>query len=81
MKFLKQAIYIKYILAKLSKFVQNLHTDLLRFFFTEESLKLNKPVGTNGPPDKFQVISENLDFWAKFDLLTPVPHPNEFLVN
>ena len=29
----------------------------------------------------FQVISKHLDFWAKFDPLTPVPHLNEFLVN
>ena len=28
----------------------------------------------------FQVISENLNFWAKLDFLTPVPQPNEFLV-
>ena len=41
----------------------------------------NKPLGTNGLQDKFQVLSENLDSCAKFDLLNPVPRPNEFLVN
>ena len=30
---------------------------------------------------KQRVSIENLDFWEKIDLLTPVPRPNEFLVN
>ena len=36
MKLLKQATYIRYVIAKLSKFVQIKHTDLLTFLFTEE---------------------------------------------
>ena len=42
MKLLKQATYIRYVLAKLSKFVQI--TDLLRLLFTEDFLKIKKRV-------------------------------------
>ena len=41
MKFLKQATYIGYVIAKRSKSVQQ-HADLLRIGFTEDSLKIKK---------------------------------------
>ena len=43
MKFLKQATYIGYVIAKLSQSVQiSKLTDLLRIVFTEDSLKIKK---------------------------------------
>ena len=41
MKVLKQATYIRYVLAKLSKLSKQ-HADLRRFLFTEDSLKIKK---------------------------------------
>ena len=40
-KLLKQAPYVRYVLAKLSKFAQ-ISTDLLRFLFTDDSLKIKE---------------------------------------
>ena len=42
MKFFKRATYIRYVIAKLLKYVQISHADHLRFLFTEDSLKIRK---------------------------------------
>ena len=42
MKFLKQATYVRYVLVKLIKICSSQRIDLLRFHFTEDSLKIEK---------------------------------------
>ena len=44
MKFLKQATFTRFVLAKLSKFAQI--ADLFRFLFTEDLLKIKKDQAT-----------------------------------
>ena len=42
MKFLKQPVYIRYVIAKLLRFCRNLQTHLLRFLFTEDFFNITK---------------------------------------
>ena len=59
MKLLNQNTYIRYVLAELSKFVQ-ISTDILRFLFTEDSLKIKKGLEqVSGPYFLYNFLIKN----------------------
>ena len=60
--FLKQATYISYVTAKLSKFIQNQHVDLLRIIFTKDFLKIKKGVELVSRPHFSQNFDKKFNF-------------------
>ena len=63
MKFLKQSTYIRYVINKAIEISPNQHAGLLRFLFTEDTLKIEKGLELVSRPH----FSEN--FMTKFYLV------------
>ena len=65
MKFLKQPVYIRYLIAKL-KICQNQHAHFLRFLFTEDYLQIKRGLKLVSRPHFSQNFSINIFLWQYY---------------
>ena len=79
MKLLNQAIYVIYVLAKTIKTRQNQYTDLLRFLFIEDSLKIKKEFCTSFQATFFIEIFDKTFSFVMLNKLAKFHHQTVFL--
>ena len=60
MKLMKQATYIRYALGKIIKICPNQHTELLKFLFTEDFLKIKKGLELVSRPPSYIFLIKNV---------------------